>query len=108
MYYEIMTTPPTKQIKREFIMKHKDKIISIVNEMLQKDAPIMFNNYDIYKEPFTVFAQDIIEKYTLLNEPKIEYIIQDAELIDKHLMIQPKMAHKKTIIEIMKKYNDNV
>jgi hypothetical protein len=107
MYYEIMSSPPKKQIKREFIIKHKDNILKIVNQMLEKDAPIAFNNYDIYKEPFITFAQDIIEKHTLLNEPKIEYIIQDAVLIDKHLMIQPK-AKARTIVEIMKKYNDNV
>jgi 5'(3')-deoxyribonucleotidase len=52
------------------------------------------------------FAQDVIEKYTLLNEPKIEYIIPDPELVDKNLMIQPKT--RRTIVEIMKKYNDNI
>jgi len=51
------------------------------------------------------FAQDIIEKYTLLNEPKIEYIIKDAELIDKQILIKPKT---KSVVEIMKKYNDNI
>jgi len=107
MYYEIMSNPPKSQIKREFIMKNKDKILTIVTRMLEKDAPIAFNNYDIYKEPFMTFAQDVIEKYTLLNEPKVEYIIQDAELIDKHLLLQPK-SKSKTIVDIMKKYNDNV
>jgi len=106
MYYEIMSKPTKKQIKREFIMKNKEKIISIVNEMLEKDAPIAFDNYDIYKESFMTFAQDIIEKYTLLNEPKIEYMIPDPELVDKNLMIQPKT--RRTIVEIMKKYNDNI
>ena len=107
MYYEIMSKPTKKQIKREFIMKNKEKIISIVNEMLEKDAPFAFDNYDIYKDSFMTFAQDIIEKYTLLNEPKIEYMIPDPELIDKHLMIQPK-SKARTIVEIMKKYNDNI
>jgi len=107
MYYEIMSNPPKSQIKREFIMKNKDKILTIVTRMLEKDAPIAFNNYDIYKEPFMTFAQDVIEKYTLLNEPKVEYIIQDAELIDKHLLLQPK-TKSRTVVEIMKKYNDNV
>jgi hypothetical protein len=102
-----MTKPTKKQIKREFIMKNKEKILIIVNEMLEKDAPILFDNYDIYKESFMTFAQDIIEKYTLLNEPKVEYIIADAELIDKHLLIQPKIKTR-TIVEIMKKYNDSV
>jgi hypothetical protein len=106
MYYEIMTNPTKTQMKREFVMKNKEKIISIVNEMLQKDAPIAFNNYDIYKEPFMTFAQDVIEKYTLLNEPRVEYMIPDPVLIDKNLMIHPKT--KRTIVEIMKKYNDNV
>jgi hypothetical protein len=105
MYYEIMSKPNKSQIKRDFIMKHKEKILNIVTEMLNKDAPISFNNYDIYKDPFMVFAQDIIEKYTLLNEPKIEYITKDAELIDKQILIKPKT---KTVVEIMKKYNDNV
>jgi len=107
MYYEIMSKPTKKQIKREFVMKHSDIILTIVEEMLKKDAPISFDNYDIYKDSFTAFVQDIIEKYTLLNEPKIEYITQDAEMIDKHLYLQPKTT-KKTILEIMKKYNDNV
>ena len=106
MYYEIMSNPTKKQIKREFIMKNKETIATIVNEMLKKDAPIAFDNYDIYKEPFMTFAQDIIEKYTLMNEPKVEYIIPDPELVDKNLMIHPKT--KRTIVEIMKKYNDNV
>lgn len=107
MYYEIMSKPTQKQIKREFIIKNKEKIITIVTEMLKKDAPIAFDNYDIYKESFTTFAQDVIEKYTLLNEPKVEYIIQDPELVDKHLLIQPK-ARGKSIVEIMKKYSDSV
>ena len=106
MYYEIMSRPTKTQIKREFIMKNKEKIIFIVNEMLQKDAPIAFDNYDIYKESFMTFAQDIIEKHTLLNEPRVEYIIPDPQLVDKHILIQPKT--KRTIVEIMKKYNDNV
>jgi hypothetical protein len=105
MYYEIMSKPNKTQIKREFIMKHKEKILNIVTEMLNKDAPIKFNNYDIYNEPFMTFAQDIIEKYTLLNEPKIEYIIKDAEMIDKQILIKPKT---KSVVEIMKKYNDNI
>jgi hypothetical protein len=105
MYYEIMATPPNKQIKREFVIKHKDKIITIVNEMLKKDAPIMFNNYDIYRESFMTFAQEIIEKHTLLNEPKIEYIIPDCQLVDRQILLKPKV---KTVVEIMKKYNDNI
>ena len=105
MYYEIMSNPPNKQIKRDYVLKHKDKIIKIVDEMLKKDAPIMFNNYDIYKEPFMTFVQDVIEKYILLNEPKIEYIIEDGPLVDKQILIKPKV---KSVIEIMKKYNDNV
>ena len=105
MYYEIMSKPNKSQIKREFIMKHKDQILKIVNEMLNKDAPIQYNNYDIYKESFMTFAQDIIEKHTLLNEPKIEYITRDAELIDKHILLKPKT---KSVVEIMKKYSDNI
>ena len=106
MYYEMMSKPTQKQIKREFVLKHKEKIIQIVDDMLQKDAPISFNHYDIYKDAFTTFAQDIIEKYTLLHEPKIEYIIDDCELIDKHILLTPKT--KTSIVEIMKKYSDNV
>ena len=105
MYYEIMSKPNKTQIKREFIMKHKEQIVKIVTEMLNKDAPVTFNNYEINKEPFMTFAQDIIEKHTLLNEPKIEYIIKDAELIDKQILLKPKT---KTVVEIMKKYNDNI
>ena len=107
MYYEIMSNPTKTQLKREFIIKNKDKILSIVTQMLEKDAPIAFDNYDIYKESFMTFAQDVIEKHTLLNEPRVEYIIPDPELIDKHLLLQPK-SKAKTIVEIMKKYNDNV
>jgi hypothetical protein len=102
-----MSKPTKKQIKREFIIKHKDKIIDIVNEMLKKDAPICYDNYDIYRESFMTFAQDIMEKYTLLNEPKIEYIIHDPQLIDKQIILQPKIKSK-TILEIMKKYNDTI
>ena len=101
-----MSKPTQKQIKREFVLKHKEKILQIVNDMLQKDAPIAFNHYDIYKDAFTTFAQDIVEKYTFLHEPKIEYITEDCELIDKHILLKPKS--KTSIVEIMKKYSDNV
>ena len=107
MYYEIMYKPSNKHITREYIIKHKEQIIKIVDEMLKKDAPIRFNEYDIYREAFNTFAQDIIEKYTLLNEPKIEYIIHAPELIDKQILLQPKVRSK-TIVEIMKKYNDSI
>jgi hypothetical protein len=105
MYYEMMSHPTTKQIKREFVLKHKEQILQIVEDMLKKDAPIAFDHYDIYKDSFTTFAQDIIEKYTLLHEPNVEYITEDCELIDKHILLKPKT---KTIVEIMKKYSDNV
>ena len=55
MYYEIMSKPNKSQIKRDFIMKHKEKILNIVTEMLNKDAPICFNNYDSdERKPITI------------------------------------------------------
>jgi hypothetical protein len=105
MYYEIMSKPSNKHITRDYIFKHKEQIIKIVDEMLKKDAPIRFTEYDIYREAFNTFAQDIIEKHTLLNEPRVEYIIPDCELVDKQILIRPKT---KTIVEIMKKYSDTI
>ena len=105
MYYEIMSKPTSKHVTRNYILTHKEQIMNIVTEMLKNDAPIRFDNYDIYKEPFITFAQDIIEKYIILNEPKVEYVIQGCELIDKHIILKPKL---KSVVEIMKKYNDNV
>ena len=100
MYYEIMSKPTIKNNKREYIVKHKKEILEIVDEMLKIDAPTKYVNYAMYKDCFFTFSQDIIEKHNVLNTPKIEYIIDDAELIDKHILFKPKT---RTIIECMKK-----
>lgn len=100
MYYELMSKPPIKITKREYIIKHKEEIIKIVGEMLQPDAPKKYENYNIYKDCFATFSQEIIEKHLVLNAPHIEYITDDAELIGKNILLRPKT---KTIIECMKK-----
>ena len=105
MYYEIMSKPIIKKNNREYIIQHKKEILKIVEEMLNSEAPIKYANYGLYKDCFITFAHDIIEKYIVLNSPKIEYIIDEVELFDKHILLKPKT---KSIIECMKKYNDNV
>jgi len=105
MYYELMTKPIIQIKKREYILQYKKEILEIVTDMLQLDAPTNYVNYNIYKECFITFSQDIIEKYKVLNAPTVEYMIDDAELVDKQIFIRPK---SKTIIECMKKYQDNV
>ena len=102
MYYEIMSKPTKKNNKREYIIKHKKEILE---EMMKIDAPTKYVNYTIYKDSFFTFSQEVIEKHNVLNTPKVEYIIDDAELIDKQILFKPK---PKTIIECMKKYNDNI
>ena len=100
MYYEIMSKPIIRNNKREYILKHNKEILDVVNEMLKPDAPLQFNNYDIYKECFLNFAQEVVDKYIVLNTPRVEYITDDAQLIDKQILIKPKI---KSVIECMKK-----
>ena len=106
MYYEIMSKPIIKTNKREYIIQHKEEILKIVEEMLKPDAPTNYTNYSIYKDCFISFSHEILEKYKVLNSPKIEYIIDDGEIMDKHILLQPKT--KTSIIECMKKYNDSI
>jgi len=105
MYYELMSKPIIQIKKREYILQYKKEILEIITEMLKSDAPTNYVNYNIYKDCFITFTQEIVEKYKVLNAPSVEYVIDDVQLVDKQIFIRPK---SKTIIDCMKKYQDNI
>jgi hypothetical protein len=68
--------------------------------MLDKDAHLNYEYYDLYKDSFYTFSKDVIDKTTILRTPHIVIDIQDVTSIDKTILLKPKT---KTIIELMKK-----
>ena len=68
--------------------------------MLEKDAYLTYEYYDLYKDNFFIFAKDVIDKTTILRTPSITVDNTELNGIDKNILIKPKI---KTIIEIMKK-----
>ena len=100
MYYEIVSRSKKNEIKREKILENREEIIRIVQKMLEKDAYLTYEYYDLYKDNFFTFAKDVIDKTTILRTPNIVFDNNELIGIDKNILIKPKI---KTIIEIMKK-----
>jgi len=104
MFFEIMTNKSSNEIKRNKIIENKEEIIRIVEKMLDKDAHLNYEYYDLYKDTFYAFSKDVIDKTTILRTPSITFDIQNFEIngIDKTIFIKPK-SKSKTIIEMLKK-----
>jgi hypothetical protein len=100
MFYELMAPGNKNEIKRQKIVEHKEEILRIVNKMLDKDAHLNYEYYDLYKDTFYTFSKDVIDKTTMLRTPNIVIDIQEVQGIDKTIFLKPK---PKTIIELMKK-----
>jgi hypothetical protein len=100
MFYEMLTPKNKNEMKRQKIIEHKEEILRIVNKMLDKDAHLNYEYYDLYKDSFYTFSKDVIDKTTILRTPHIVIDIQDVTSIDKTILLKPKT---KTIIELMKK-----
>ena len=100
MYYEIVSKHNKHEMKREKILENREEIIRIVQKLLEKDAYLTYEYYDLYKDNFFIFAKDVIDKTTILRTPSITVDNNELIGIDKNILIKPKI---KTIIEIMKK-----
>jgi hypothetical protein len=100
MFYELMAPGNKNEIKRQKIIENKEEILRIVNKMLDKDAHLNYEYYDLYKDTFYTFSKDVIDKTTMLRTPNIVVDIQEVQGIDKTIFLKPK---SKTIIELMKK-----
>ena len=100
MFFELMTKKNINEIKRNTIIENKEEIIRIVHYMLDKDAHLNYEYYDLYKDSFYAFSKDVIDKTTLLRTPNIVFDISDTNNIDKTILLKPK---PKTIIEMFKK-----
>ena len=102
MFFELLTNKTTNEIKRNKIIEHKEEIIRIVEKMLDKDAHLNYEYYDLYKDAFYSFSKDVIDKTTILRTPHLTFDIQNIEIngMDKKIFIKPK---PKTIIEMFKK-----
>jgi hypothetical protein len=100
MFYELMAPGNKNEIKRQKIIENKEEILRIVNKMLDKDAHLNYEYYDLYKDTFYTFSKDVIDKTTMLRTPNIVVDIQEIQGIDKTIFLKPK---SKTIIELMKK-----
>ena len=100
MFYELMAPGNKNEIKRQKIIENKEEILIIVNKMLDKDAHLNYEYYDLYKDTFYTFSKDVIDKTTMLRTPNIVVDIQEIQGIDKTIFLKPK---SKTIIELMKK-----
>jgi hypothetical protein len=96
----LMAPGNKNEIKRQKIVEHKEEILRIVNKMLDKDAHLNYEYYDLYKDTFYTFSKDVIDKTTMLRTPNIVFDIQEVSGIDKTIFLKPK---PKTIIELMKK-----
>ena len=101
MYYNMISKRNKEEIKRENILKYKEEIIKIVDNMLDKDSHLSYEYYDLFKDPFFAFSKEIIDTFTILHSPTISsYVTSEINPIDKHILLTPK---QKTVIEIMKK-----
>ena len=96
MYYEKITKYKTKVN----MTKYKDDIQQIFNALLKEDTK--FENYNLYKEDYDIFIDNIIGKIVSLKTPPV--IIEEPHnsilLIDRQILIKPK---EKTVIGLMKK-----
>ena len=100
MFFELLTNKTTNEIKRNTIIENKEEIIRIVERMLDKDAHLNYEYYDLYKDTFYAFSKDVIDKTTILRTPSITFDIGEIHGIDRTIFIKPK---SKTIIEMLKK-----
>jgi len=100
MFFELLTTKTNNEIKRHKIIENKEEIIKIVEKMLDKDAHLTYEYYDLYKDSFYAFSKDVIDKTTILRTPHLTFDIEDIHGMDKKIFIKPK---PKTIIEMFKK-----
>ena len=60
MYYEIVSRSKKNEIKREKILENREEIIRIVQKMLEKDAYLTYEYYDLYKDNFFIFAKNVL------------------------------------------------
>ena len=100
MFFELLSKKHINDIKRNKIIENKEEILKIANYMLDKDAHLNYEYYDLYKDSFYTFSKDVIDKTTLLRTPHIVFDIHDTNNIDKKILLTPK---PKTIIEMFKK-----
>ena len=100
MFFELLSKKNNNDIKRSKIIENKEEILKIANQMLDKDAHLNYEYYDLYKDSFYTFSKDVIDKTTILRTPNIVFDISDTNSIDKKIFITPK---HKTIIEMFKK-----
>jgi hypothetical protein len=100
MFFELLSKTNNNDIKRSKIIENKEEIIKITNKMLDKDAHLNYEYYDLYKDSFYTFSKDVIDKTTILRTPNIVFEIPETNSIDKKIFITPK---PKTIIEMFKK-----
>jgi len=97
MYYEKITKYKTKVN----MSKYREDIQKIFNALLKEDTT--FENYNLYKEDYDAFIDNIIGKIVSLNQPPIIMESHQSDsvfLIDKTIFIKPK---EKTVIGMMKK-----
>ena len=99
MFFELLSKTNNNDIKRSKIIENKEEIIKITNKMLDKDAHLNYEYYDLYKDSFYTFSKDVIDKTTILRTPNIVFEIPETNSIDKKIFITPK---PKTIIEMFK------
>jgi hypothetical protein len=100
MFFELLSKNNNNEIKRHKIIENKEEILRIANKMLDKDAHLNYEYYDLYKDSFYTFSKDVIDKTTILKTPTIVFEISETNNIDKTIFIKPK---PKTIIEMFKK-----
>ena len=100
MFFELLSKNNNNEIKRHKIIENKEEILRIANKMLDKDAHLNYEYYDLYKDSFYAFSKDVIDKTTILKTPNIVFEISETNNIDKKIFITPK---PKTIIEMFKK-----
>ena len=48
MFFELLTNKTTNEIKRNKIIEHKEEIIRIVEKMLDKDAHLNYEYYELF------------------------------------------------------------
>ena len=101
MYYEKITKYKTKVN----MSKYREEIQKIFNALLKEDTK--FENYNLYKEDYDIFIDNIIGKIVTTNQPPfvMEETPSDSQsqtlIMDKQLLIKPK--EKKSVIGLMKK-----
>ena len=90
MFFELLSKNNNNEIKRHKIIENKEEILRIANKMLDKDAHLNYEYYDLYKDSFYTFSKDVIDKTTILKTPTIVFEISETNNIDKTIFIKPK------------------